>query len=294
MAATGVRSPAVAGLFYPADPHELSGQVERLIREARLRTPASEVRPRAIVVPHAGYVYSGATAATAFSLLDGWSYASVVILGPAHRVPLSGLAACDCSGMRTPLGTVEVAPADGIPASGATHADEHSIEVQLPFLQSVLGGTWTVVPICVGSGDHRRAADRVEPLVREDTLLVVSSDLSHYEDIATARRHDRRTADAVLALEPDAIGPYDACGCYPLRTLVTIARRRQWQIRELDLRTSADTAGDPQRVVGYGAFVLESGTSWVSERPSDAESGEAQPGGLAAGGAADDETAQAA
>lgn len=255
-----VRAPAVAGTFYPADPVELASMVDAMLEEAR----GGEGAPVALVAPHAGYAYSGPVAASAYALLRGSDVRRVVVLGPAHYVPLRGCAVPASEAWATPLGDVpvdadarEVVRRAGATVDDGPHDPEHSIEVQLPFLQCVLTGGFSVLPVAVGACPPPVVA-RVIGAVPADALVVVSTDLSHYHDDATAKRLDRRTADAVLALDPDAIGPEDACGVFALRGLVEHARRRGLAIELLDLRTSADTAGDPRRVVGYGAFALRS------------------------------------
>lgn len=257
------RPPAVAGAFYPADPDELAADVDRLLAGAR---PAEAVgEPLALVVPHAGYVYSGPVAATAYALLQDRAIARVALLGPAHFVPLVGAAVTAADGWRTPLGVVSIDPAlrETAAAAGAVvderaHEPEHAIEVQLPFLQRALGAGFQALPIAVGVSEAAAVADLIAALLPY-ALVVVSTDLSHYLDDATARTLDRRTADAVLAREPERIGRDDACGSFALRGLVELARRDHLLVRLLDLRTSADTAGEPWRVVGYGAFAVERG-----------------------------------
>lgn len=255
------RQPAVAGLFYPAVAAELAEQVDRLLAEAAGRVPpASEdgARLRALVVPHAGYRYSGPVAASAYRALGTRPQtARVILLGPAHHVRLEGMAGAAAARWRTPLGEVAVERAPGVVADDAPHAVEHSLEVQLPFLQRVLPPHVTVVPIAVGRTRPTEVADLLARLQDElPGLVVVSTDLSHYHDAATAAERDRRTADAVLARDVAAIGPRDACGGWALRGLMQHARAQGWSVRLLDLRTSADTAGDPDRVVGYGAFAM--------------------------------------
>ncbi len=254
------RRPAVAGLFYPAAAGELAEQVDRLLAEAvdPAMTPIpGGTRLRALVVPHAGYAYSGPVAASGYRTLGAHTaqISRVVLLGPAHHVPLTGMAGAAAARWRTPLGEVAVERAPGIVADDDPHAPEHSLEVQLPFLQRLLPAHFTIVPIAVGRTRAADVADLLDLLqVHRPGLVVVSTDLSHYHDAVTATGLDRRTADAVLARDAAAIGPQDACGAWALRGLVEHARRHGWSMRLLDLRTSADTAGDPARVVGYGAF----------------------------------------
>ena len=264
-----VRPPAVAGSFYPADRGTLADLVDSLLTAAGATSAPVEdggLPPRALVVPHAGYVYSGPVAAAAYHRLPRAGIGTVALLGPAHHVRVEGIAGPTTSGFRTPLGTVPVDTAtcarlerEGLASlTDRPHAREHSLEVQLPFLQAVLGTGWSLVPLAVGAASDDQVADCVEALTgtAPDTFVLISTDLSHYLDQDSARELDRRTAAAVVALRPDLIGHRDACGAVPLRGLLTWARRHDLDMELLDLRTSADTAGDPSRVVGYGAFAL--------------------------------------
>lgn len=271
-----MRQPAAAGTFYPGSADELASTVDGLLEGA---IGASGTRggtappaepggvPEALIVPHAGYVYSGPVAASAYALLRGVAGAirRVAVLGPAHFMSLGGTAVPAADAWRTPLGEVPIDAElrDAAARSGASvddlpHEPEHSIEVQVPFLQRVLRGDFGLLPVAVGVSAPAEVADLIGVL-RERALIVVSTDLSHYHDDATARRLDRGTADAVLARDPSAIGADDACGVYALRGIVEHARRSDLRVELLDLRTSADTVGDPRRVVGYGAFSLRAG-----------------------------------
>jgi AmmeMemoRadiSam system protein B len=269
-----VRHPAVAGSFYPADPSRLRATVDELLATPVRPLPGVAVGPgpgpadrvRGVVVPHAGYVYSGPTAATAYRHVVGTSPQRVVLLGPSHFVPLLGLAGAPWASFATPLGLVDTPSPDTVGAdagraivsSATVHRREHSLEVQIPFLQRALEGSWSLIPVCVGESEAGLAADAVASLVDENTLLVVSTDLSHYETLDTARRLDSRTAQAIVSRDVDGIGRDDACGRWPLRAALHLATQLGWQVHLLDLRTSGDTAGDPDRVVGYGAFVFTS------------------------------------
>ena len=258
-----VRRPAVAGTFYVADPRRLAGEVDALLEAAAV--PEESERPAALVVPHAGYAYSGPVAATAYAQLrpHASSYARVVLLGPSHFVPVRGLAFPAATAFATPLGTLEVdlptclrlaAEQPSVSVSDAPHAEEHSLEVQLPFLQRLLDGCTLVPAVCGGVGAEE-VADVLDSAVEtERDLVVVSTDLSHHLDHDTASRRDRATAEAVLRLDAGAIGSRDACGAVPLRGLLTWARRQGLAASLLDRRTSGDTAGSRRQVVGYGAF----------------------------------------
>jgi AmmeMemoRadiSam system protein B len=257
-----VRPPAVAGTFYPESPEALRSTVESLLRAA----PASAGRaPKAIIAPHAGYVYSGPIAASAFQTIASAaaSIERVVLLGPAHFVPIRGLGLPDESRFATPLGEVRVEP-EGAGAAlrmpqvriqSDAHVREHSLEVELPFLQ-VLLGEFNLVPLVVGEADAEEVAEVLERLWGgPETLIVISSDLSHYLSYEEARQIDRETADEILALG-GPLDPRRACGARPVSGLLLAARRRGMIPELLDLRSSGDTAGDHSRVVGYGAFAF--------------------------------------
>jgi hypothetical protein len=241
--------------------HEaLAGMVDALLANARPTAPPGALV--GVVVPHAGYAYSGPVAATAYALLREFEVARVALFGPAHFVALRGSAVPSADAWRTPLGDVsvdaelrDVALGHGARADDLPHEPEHSLEVQLPFLQRAIPGGFTVLPVVVGLAGPEEVAELIGALLPL-AFVVVSTDLSHYLDDETAKRRDRRTADAVLARDLQAIGPEDACGSYALRGVVELARRGDLAITLLDLRTSADTAGDPWRVVGYGAFAV--------------------------------------
>lgn len=262
MKASRVRRPAVAGIFYPASPSELARHIDAFLDAAGI--PPAGPPPAALVVPHAGTVYSGPVAASAYARLrpHAASIARVVALGPVHRVPVSGAAVPAADTWATPLGEVPIdaalrtrAVARGAVVDDRPHAPEHALEVQLPFLQRILGEGFSFLPIAVSELSAGLTADLIGEFFGEKgTLVLVSSDLSHYHDLATARRLDRRTADTILAREPEKLSGEDACGFYPLRGLMELARRKNLPIELLDLRTSGDTAGDPESVVGYGAF----------------------------------------
>jgi AmmeMemoRadiSam system protein B len=261
-----VRPPAVAGSFYPAGPEGLARVVDRLLAAAEPAVPGA--RPEALIVPHAGYAYSGPVAATAYATLRPFveSIRRAVVIGPAHFVPLSGTAVPASEAWSTPLGEMPIddelrtaAVGAGATVDDEPHAPEHSIEVQLPFLQRLIGPEAPVLPIAVGLAQAEDVAEVLSSLWRADgSIVLVSTDLSHYHDRETARRLDRRTAEAVVAVDPEALGPEDACGVFALRGVLALARRLGLDVRLLDLRTSADTAGDPSSVVGYGAFAIGS------------------------------------
>ena len=257
-----VRPAAVAGSFYPESPTRLAAQVQSYLAGA---AGAGGAAPKAVIVPHAGYVYSGPVAATAYARLASLrdTVTRVVLLGPTHRVPVRGLAVPQARAFATPLGEVAldaaaIRAASALPqviADDDAHAAEHALEVQLPFLQSVLG-TFTLVPLAVGRATPDDVAAVLDGLWGgTETLIVVSSDLSHYHTYADAQRIDRDTADAILALSPN-LDHEQACGAVPINGLLTCARHRGLEPVLLDLRNSGDTAGDRLRVVGYASFAF--------------------------------------
>ena len=259
---TQIREPAVAGTFYPEHPGALSSAVRSLLRK---REVEAETAPRALIVPHAGYVYSGPVAAAAYAsiLPHRRSYRRVVLIGPAHRVAFDGLAVSAAEAFRTPLGDVpldrEAIRGIGHPAVrrlDEPHRPEHSLEVQLPFLQQVLG-SFSLIPLVVGSARPETVADVIGPLWDEpESLLVVSSDLSHYLPYEEARRRDERTGQAIEAMDIDRIRPDDACGSTAICGLLIAARQRGLRTVLIDLRNSGDTSGGRDGVVGYGAWMI--------------------------------------
>jgi hypothetical protein len=257
-----VRHPAVAGMFYPADPRGLRADIDGYLADA---ADESGPAPKALIAPHAGYVYSGPVAAHAYARLRAVAdrITRVVLLAPAHRWPFHGLAIPSADEFQTPLGRIPVDRAAllsviGLPqvqALDAAFDGEHAIEVHLPFLQVVLAH-FRICPFVVGEASADQVAEVLERLWGgEETLIVVSSDLSHYLDYDTARARDARTTHRIEALEP-AVGSHDACGRTPVNGLLTVARRRGLRVETLDLRNSGDTAGSRDRVVGYGAYAF--------------------------------------
>ena len=257
------RPPAVAGTFYP----ESRKQLERELRDLLSQAPTpSDPPPKALIAPHAGYVYSGPVAASAYARLAPARgvVSRVVLMGPSHRVALRGLALPDASAFATPLGRIELDAEAMIRALElppvrvlhAAHEQEHSLEVQLPFLQVVLGD-FSLVPLVAGDASAAEVALVLDALWGGDeTLVVVSSDLSHYHDYATARRLDAATTRAIEALDAGALGEGDACGRVPIRGLLELARARGLSPVTLDVRNSGDTAGARDSVVGYGSWAF--------------------------------------
>jgi MEMO1 family protein len=255
-----VRAPAVAGTFYPGSASELGATVDRLL--AAVEVDPSAPCPKALIVPHAGYVYSGAIAASAFARIApyGDRITRVVLVGPAHRVYVEGLVSPGASRLRTPLGelAVDEAALAALPqfaANPGVHAREHSLEVELPFLQRVTPHA-KLVPLAGTRAKPGLVGAALETLWGgPETLIVISSDLSHYLPYDEARRIDEQTCARIVALDPSIAGD-QACGSIGINGLLWVARKRGLRVELVDLRSSGDTAGSRDEVVGYGAFAL--------------------------------------
>jgi AmmeMemoRadiSam system protein B len=260
---TAIRPPAVAGRFYPDRPGHLRVAVEGFLADTEVRPAGSA--PKAVIAPHAGYVYSGPVAGRAFAALRvaAEHIRRVVVIGPAHFVPVRGVAAASAGAFRTPLGDVPVdrtaieaiLALPWVELADGAHQPEHALEVELPFLQTILG-EFSLVPLVVGEA---QASEIAEVLARlwgsDETAIVVSSDLSHYHDYVTAKRLDAATAAAIEAFDA-SLGPDDACGHLAIAGLLIEAKRRRLEASRLDLRNSGDTAGPKDQVVGYGAWAF--------------------------------------
>jgi AmmeMemoRadiSam system protein B len=258
-----IRRPAVAGMFYPSDPAELAQMLDEMLADAKaVDTPT----PKAIIVPHAGYIYSGPVAATAYRRIKALAphITRVILLGPSHRVPFYGIAASSATQFATPLGMIpldrklidQLVASHQVKLLDEAHSMEHSLEVHLPFLQKTLGN-FSLVPLVVGDARPEEVATVLETCWGgEETLIVISSDLSHYHDYATAQKMDRATSTAIEELEPEAIEYDDACGRNPVNGLLQLARKKRLHARTIDLRNSGDTAGPRDQVVGYGAYII--------------------------------------
>jgi AmmeMemoRadiSam system protein B len=259
-----LRPVAVAGMFYPGESASLAAEIAAYLAEGAAGASVG-APPKAIIAPHAGYMYSGPIAGTVYAQLAALrgKVRRVVLVGPAHRVYVSGAAIPSVEAFASPLGAV---PLDGdalaqlrelpfVEVDDRAHAQEHCLEVHVPFLQAVLGD-FRLVPIVVGDATTEESALLFETLWGgEETLIVVSSDLSHYLPYEAARRRDRATAEAIIGLEARLV-PDEACGAIPINGLLRTARLRKLVPRMLDLRNSGDTAGSRDRVVGYGAFAF--------------------------------------
>ena len=262
-----IRPPAVAGFFYPGDKAALQADVRRYLDEAERVIPAKGTAvPKAIIVPHAGYKYSGLTAAAAYRALEParGTIKRVVMMGPCHRVAVRGLALSSADAFRTPLGDVAidkdaVAAISSLPQVqifDATHKDDHALEVHLPFLQVVLGD-FKIVPMIVGDARTEEVAEVLQKLWDgPETLILISSDLSHYLAYGEAQKMDEATRQAIERLDSDALVGNMACGRHSIRGLLQVARARGMTIATADVRNSGDTAGPKDKVVGYGSWLL--------------------------------------
>ncbi len=256
-----VRSPAVAGMFYPGNAGELRRAIADYMNRA---TPPALEKVYAVIVPHAGHVYSGPIASFAYKILENQEFSPkrVILMGPAHRFPFSGVALGDYAAFRTPLGEVPVdqafvrtlmQSASVFSSAPQAHVGEHCIEVQLPFLQMVYDDI-SIVPMLFGSVEPLHVADALSSQLTSDDLIVVSSDLSHFHDYETARHLDQTFIDAVLSGNKSKAAQGEACGRAPTLSLMQIADERGWEPHLLDYRNSGDTAGNKREVVGYAAL----------------------------------------
>ena len=266
-----IRPPAVASMFYPGGTAELRKEVQKYLRNADTEEDFPKLKKsetaelRTLIVPHAGYIYSGKIAASAYRLLEQNQFKRVLLLGPAHRVWLQGAAFPEADAFQTPLGEITLdkeliekmlAEFSWISVSDEAHSEEHCLEVQLPFLQETLGD-FELLPLVVGETKTEHITEIIQQFSEDtETLIVISTDLSHFHDYQTAREIDARTANAIELLEQNRISTEDACGAYPLRGALLAASQNQWNIHRLGLCNSGDTAGDRGRVVGYGAWAM--------------------------------------
>lgn len=258
-----IRQPAVAGTFYPADSEKLHTMLNTFLNTVE----KTDKVPKAMIVPHAGYIYSGEIAASAYARLRAGAenIKRVVLFGPSHRVGFKGLAVSHADFFNTPLGQIplDVAGIQNllelpfVKYIDAAHHLEHCLEVQLPFLQAVLKD-FSIIPIVAGEVDAEDVAEAIALFYDDpETLIVISSDLSHYHDYATAQRLDKETTRKIEALEYQALDYAEACGRVVVKGLLAWAQKKSLHIKNIDLRNSGDTAGDKKRVVGYGAYIVD-------------------------------------
>jgi len=274
-----------AGKFYPSDQNELRLNIEKYLTPESNRIyanspdgqsitlPTKDVRPKAIIVPHAGYIYSGGVAGCAYSYLKNNLYDEVFILGVSHSSRVGNLVISDYQGWDTPLGTIDQSPRivdlakdnpDIFSINNTIHDNEHALEVQLPFIQTVLNKNIKILPILVGANSPRILANELIPLIGENDLIVVSTDLSHYYPNEVAIKKDQGTIKAILNNQTDEIeeagkvnyqGDIEACGLYAVNILVQIALQKNWDSRLIGYANSGTISGDMERVVGYGSIL---------------------------------------
>jgi len=268
-----IRPPAVASMFYPGGAAELRKAVQNYLSNAGIEEDVSQLKKeeiaelRTLIVPHAGYIYSGKIAASAYRLLEQNQnqFKRVLLFGPAHRIWLEGAAFPEADAFQTPLGEIALdievkekilAEFSWISVSDKVHSEEHCLEVQLPFLQETLG-EFKLLPLVVGETKTEQITEIIQQFSEDtETLIVISTDLSHFHNYQTAREIDSRTANAIELLEQNRISTEDACGAYPLRGALLAASQNQWNVHRLCLCNSGDTVGDRGRVVGYGAWAM--------------------------------------
>lgn len=293
---TRVREPAVAGLFYPKDPVELSRTVDACLAEARTTPVAGEIK--ALICPHAGYPYSGPVAGSAYRMLAGREYDTVVVLGPTHYADLRAASVTNAAVFRTPLGDVPVSAKAAVlaqsgpfaleprcdvqrpewwlqssraaPAIDTADTWEHSVEVEIPFLQKTLK-EFQLIPVVMGEVDPAKAASALAKIVDDRTLVIASSDLSHYYSYAKAQELDERCVKAICDLDIGAMETQEACGRIPILTVMHLARERGWKACLLDRRNSGDTAGKKSRVVGYAAIAFYAPAAGPMDAPAAQE-----------------------
>ncbi|MAI11603.1 MAG: hypothetical protein CBD27_05975 [Rhodospirillaceae bacterium TMED167] len=268
-----VRQPAVAGTFYPSNPTELAATVQFYLSQAKEKIgTACLIPPKAIIVPHAGYVYSGLTAAAAYNSLRMQSdkITRVIMMGPCHRVGIAGLALPSTQAFSTPLGSVpvdtdataKIIRLDQVKIFNETHKNDHALEVHLPFLQTILT-SFSIVPLIVGQAAPSDVAEVLDLLWGgEETLILISSDLSHYQSYKDAQKVDDFTRQAIEQLDAQALGDQQACGRHSIKGLMEVARKRGLRVSTADVRNSGDTAGAKDKVVGYGSWLF----SYASEK----------------------------
>ena len=262
-----IRPPAVAGSFYPNDANQLSAMLDDYLDIVPEELNSWELNPpKAIIAPHAGYIYSGPVAGSVYALVKNSSeqIMRVVLLGPTHRVYVNGIALLSNTHFATPLGNVSIDTETvtrlthypWVQIVDEAHKQEHSLEVQVPFLQKVLPG-FDLIPLLVGNAEPDQVAEILDDVWGGDeTLVVISSDLSHYLDYDAANEIDNKTTRLIEKLDYKSIGPKQACGCMPMRGLLKLAKDKALEIKTIDLRNSGDTTGTKDRVVGYGAYAL--------------------------------------
>ena len=247
-----IRHPAVAGMFYPDDKEELQDVIDNFLKNA----PETNIEGlQALILPHAGYPYSGQVAASGYTLLKKLKKKKIILLGPSHNTHFSGVLSDDNSYWETPLGKVKIA-SNEFPKNKQPHLHEHNLEVHIPFLQTILED-FELIPLVAGKADPQELSVQIEELLDDDTFLIISTDLSHYKDYDSAVATDTNTNEAIETLNFEKMAEEgDACGKIPVLTAIDLAKRRGWKCKMLEYKNSGDITGTRTRVVGYASFAL--------------------------------------
>jgi hypothetical protein len=245
-----IRQPATAGTFYPADREKLESILARFLGNVPAFTESRP--PKALIVPHAGYIYSGQVAAHAYARIRSHRYKKVILLGPSHHVYLYDVVSDTHKIWQTPLGEVPVVKND-FETSESAHLEEHCLEIQLPFLQHTLKD-FEILPLVVGGSDVYSVSGKIKKILDDNTLLIISSDLSHYHNYSEAEKLDKSTIKAIESLNAEGIT--EACGETPIRVLIDIARTLFWKPEVLKYNNSGDVTGDRTQVVGYASVAF--------------------------------------
>lgn len=259
-----IRDAAVAGTFYPSSKIELELLVQNLLQRAN--PIVKSLRPQAIISPHAGYIYSGEVAASAYSTIKNIDFSRILLLGPTHRVPFNGMALSRADFFHTPLGNIpldkqainKLCSQPDFEFNDVAHMHEHSLETQLPFLQSITNKEFTIIPILVSDTDYASAAMALSSIIDDkNTITVVSSDLSHFHHYDEAVEIDSSTSAKITSLIDIPIIGKEACGCHAINVLLEVARQRNWTAKKVQTSNSGDSSGSKDSVVGYGAYTFE-------------------------------------
>ncbi len=259
-----IRVPAVSGSFYPSSKLELELLIKKLLQ--RSNPEIHSLHPKAIISPHAGYIYSGEVAASVYSMISDTPFSRVLLLGPTHRVAFNGMALSHADFFNTPLGNIpldkqtinQLCSIPGFAFNDAAHMHEHSLETQLPFLQSITNKEFSIIPILISDTNYVSTANALSTIIDDtNTITVVSSDLSHFHNYDEAVEIDDCTSNKITSLNKSAIVGEEACGCHAINVLLEIARQRNWTAKKIQTNNSGDTSGTKDSVVGYGAYTFE-------------------------------------
>ena len=258
-----IKQADVAGMFYPGEEASLRQMVDGFIQKAL----SFDLRPRAIIAPHAGYIYSGSIAGTAYKTIAAVrdQIENVIIMSPAHRFYLRGIALHMADAFATPLGNIpvnigivkKIKQFSSVQWEERSFIQEHGLETHLPFIQRAFKPGIKIVPMIVGECQESEVAEILESVWEDPrNFVIISSDLSHFHSYADAKKLDRNTVDLIQNLDSQSLDTEFACGHYPICGLLNLARNRKLKIKALDIRSSGDTAGSKESVVGYGSFAV--------------------------------------